>query len=386
MAKIYNYNGIYESPDGPKPLSNEGKHISLYNVMKLRKLEEKKYSAELERREAYIDSEADAKKLSAGDDDDDDDENIEWESSEHGKLCLVFFNKEAMKFFAIAQGNTVGLATLNIPKLNLSEEAVKSFTEKGIDLDLLGPRIFTGKNIEEIKKNVETLRKEYETLKPAEKGILYPFLHKLFELTADIQLPYENYKEMDNLFKDVSSTVKVPRLDTNLETVKLPTADITSSSSHGSTGWSKMKGGAVSSEIASILHLLEYNNTVNNNFVNNVLPTLKGGNLNDINWELEHFITNSQNNEKLFNTITNLAKNAQSEPLKVYLRKLRYCIARAQGISHILKNNNKLLNDKSPDSKVILQKIRDKIGKYTTDLKKKEEAAKKGITITITSS
>lgn len=36
-------------------------------------------------------------------------------------------------------------------------------------------------------------------------------------------------------------------------------------------------GGNVSSEILSLIYLLEYRNKVNNNFVNNVLPTLKGG-------------------------------------------------------------------------------------------------------------
>ena len=366
MATIFDYNEKYNLPDGTKKeLSNEGKYISLYNVMKLKK------KGELEKS-------TDEKRPS---------KDIEWEPNEkEGKPCLVFFNKEAMKFFAIEQDDNAGLlAALKIPGLmdTLSMEEKKSFKGTEFNLDNLVPSIFKGENIEKIKKNVETLREIYETLKPDGKDKLYPTLHRVFELTADIQQPYQNYREMDNLFKDVSSTVKVPPINTKLETVKLPTADITSSSSHGSTGWSKMTGGAVSSEIASILHLLEYNNTVNNNFVNNVLPTLKGGNLNDINWELEHFITNSQNNEKLFNTITKLAKEAMSEPLKVYLNRLRFCIARALGIKKILDKNPDLLTKKDNTSVEILKKIRDKIGKYTTDLKKKEEAAKKGIHVSI---
>ena len=371
MTTIFDYKEKYQPDDNDTEVKYTKGRISLYDVKKLWPVDENGiYDGSVKK--WVSEKPIDAKR------------NL---TTDLPKDCLVFFNKEAMSFFAMANNDVTGLNDLNIPKLKaiLSEEEKKSFAEKKIDLDL-PEKIFAGKNIEEIKKNVEILRKGYEILKPDEKNKLYPTLHRVFELTADIQLPYENYREMDNLFKNVSSVVTVPKSEEKREPVKLPTADITSSSSHGSTGWSKMTGGAVSSEIASILHLLEYNNTVNNNFVNNVLPTLKGGNLNDINWELEHFITNSQNNEKLFNTITKLAKEAMSEPLKVYLRKLRYCIARAQGISHILKNNLDLLQDKSEKSSEILQKIRHKIGKYTTDLKKKEEAAKKGITITITSS
>ena len=118
----------------------------------------------------------------------------------------------------------------------------------------------------------------------------------------------------------------------HLNWAELPSTNYSNPGSLG-FGQNKMTGGDISAEVLSLVHLLEYNNTVNNNFVNNVLPTLKGGASRfktTIDWELTHFITNSQNNEKLFNTITKLLTKAQSEALKVYLRKLRIVLTQLE--------------------------------------------------------
>jgi hypothetical protein len=385
MTTIYNYKEKYQPHDSDnKKALIDSKHISLYKVEELWTADKTGQPVGQGNEKTWVQKNP----------------NPTGTNTSVKKLCLVFFNKEAMKFFAIEQDSgdvTVGnLKLLDITSYNGADDSKKisldskTFFSNTTDLT---KAIFKGDTKDKIIENVRKLKKVYDAGKGGNgvaldgtfKNELDAYLNSVFKLTADIQTPRENYKEMDNLFKEVSSGVTVPKSEEKREPVRLPTANISSSPSSGPTRWSNMSGGAVSSEIASILHLLEYNNTVNNNFVNNVLPTLKGGaTLNDIDWELEHFITNSKNNEKLFNTITKLASNAQSEALKVYLRRLRSCIAKAQGISHILKNNPDLLTaDNVNESSKILKKIKAKIGKYTTDLKKKEEAAVGSFTITI---
>merc|ERR1712146_174405 len=116
----------------------------------------------------------------------------------------------------------------------------------------------------------------------------------------------------------------------------------------------KMTGGDISAEVLSLVHSLEYRNAVNKNFVNNVLPTLKGGVLpspiavdantpvvrnvtanilepKNIERELVNYITNTQTDLTLYIRLTEFAKDSTTTAqMRSYLNRIAKDVAKAE--------------------------------------------------------
>lgn len=170
-----------------------------------------------------------------------------------GKDHMIFYNFIADKFFASPKNNT---------KIFNSWAQLPSSIKKNFEKEIL-----TKNTIEEMleaTKKLQDEKKEDEQVKI--------FLLKIFNDLEVKNTPHNNnYRRMKDKYRTEPKNL-----------VFSPSEQFMKSFEYGvftNYGGDKLSqtGGDASSEILSLLHLLDYRNKVNNNFVNNVLPTLRGG-------------------------------------------------------------------------------------------------------------
>lgn len=329
-------------------------------------------------------------------------QNAEWKvnattTHTNKRECMVFYSWDSMRFFAMnrkettdgktdnktnnEKGYTILFATGGYVKIGLGTTQYKSptaSTPKKIDTifkeDIMNPNT--------LEKILERRQDRFEKYNKGEyRGMnLDDYLNELNKFLVDVAEKLNNFETMTRAFN--SSDVNMVLSPSAMEPFKWAELPSTNYSNPGSLGYSKnkMTGGDISAEVLSLVHLLEYRNAVNNNFVNNVLPTLKGGagaavdaktpvgrNLSvipepeNIERELVNYITNTQTDLTLYNRLTEFAKDPNTKAeMRSYLNRLARDVAKAEGIRRLIEADRSLLGETS------WSKIREKVGKYGT--------------------
>lgn len=312
--------------------------------------------------------------------------------------CMVFYSWDSMSFFAMNRkettdgktdnktnneaGYTILFATGGYVKIGLGTTQYKSPTAprpKNIDNifkeDIMNPNT--------LEKILERRQDRFEKYNKGEyRGMnLDDYLNELNKFLIDVAEKLNNFETMTRAFN--SSDVNMVLSPSAMEPFKWAELPSTNHSIPGTLGFSgkkmnKMTGGDISAEVLSLVHLLEYRNAVNNNFVNNVLPTLKGGAAVDektpvvrnltsipepenIERELVNYITNTQTDLTLYNRLTEFAKDPNTKAeMRSYLNRLARDVAKAEGIRRLIEADRSLLGENTWDA------IRKKVGKYGT--------------------
>ena len=396
MVEIYNYTGTFPtmgSTDTVAPSSEEyiKKRFSLFAVMPLYT---NKTDDELKRqiREPI------------------------WQvnktnSHPNKRECMVFYSWDSMRFFAMNRFNAVNERVLsddsnnaNLPGYtnifltpgnyiyivdDISQEKVNIYGHSSTQ-EMFLMDIINTKDVDEILERRKNRFENYNKDK-FRTQVTDHYLNELNKFLIDVAEKLNNFETMTRAFN--SSDVNMVLSPSAMEPFKWAELPSTNYSNPGTLGFSgkkmnKMTGGDISAEVLSLVHLLEYRNAVNNNFVNNVLPTLKGGAgapvaprqavasdvkvFRDVNYdeftepqnierELVNYITNTQTNLTLYNRLTEFAKDPNtSNEMRSYLNILARDVAKAEGIRRLIEADRSLLREDD------WGKIREKVGKYGT--------------------
>lgn len=397
MVEIYNYKGSFptmgntRTAAGPSSEEYRKNRFSLFTVMPL-----------------Y------AKNTEA-----DDNADKEWSTTptkvtngDKPRECMVFYSWDSMRFFAMnrfnaAAGsdnrgskNTDGYKNLfryevdgrgiRVPKYieigdALIQQNVGINSGRRMD-ELLKRDVIDAKDLDDMLKNRKSAFDKYNKDEFRTKLTDF-YLSELNKFLVDVAEKLNNFETMTRAFN--SSDVNMVLSPSAMEPFKWAELPSTNYSNPGTLGFSKnkMTGGDISAEVLSLVHLLEYRNAVNNNFVNNVLPTLKGGArpvLNPLNQavdenipvvrnlrlapepenienDLVSYITNTQTDLTLYNRLTEFAKDPNTKAeMRSYLNRLAKDVAKAEGIRRLIEADRSLLGETS------WSKIREKVGKYGT--------------------
>ena len=185
---------------------------------------------------------------------------------EDGKI--IFYNFIADKFFKIEKND---INNTTIKKVFGKEKFNPCPDNKYAELVALLKKSTLKEMLEERQRIYEEHNKNRKNQDLV--GTRRPWLNCLNKLLIDVDPNRRghNYERMVNKYEQPQK-IQVPK---KADMGDFEYAHI-AADTNNKLGWSGT-GGAVSSEILSLLHLLEYKNKVNNNFKNNVLPTLKGG-------------------------------------------------------------------------------------------------------------
>lgn len=325
--------------------------------------------------------------------------------------CMVFYSWDSMRFFAMNRFDTVGMIdpfddnagndnrgskNMNGYRYLFAEANVDNYVRAGFSSaiqkkvgDAAVPNVvfFTNdivdaKDLEDMLKRRKDRFEQYNKDEYRTKITDY-YLNELNKFLIDVAEKLNNFETMTRAFN--SSDVNMVLSPSAMEPFKWAELPSTNYSNPGTLGFSenKMTGGDISAEVLSLVHLLEYRNAVNNNFVNNVLPTLKGGavaadravdektpvvrNLRripepeNIERELVNYIENTQTDLTLYNRLTEFARDPSTEDeMRTYLNRLARDVAKAEGIRRLIEADRSLLKERTWD------KIREKVGKYGT--------------------
>ena len=326
--------------------------------------------------------------------------------------CMVFYSWDSMRFFAMnrfnvgADGDNRGRPNddgyfylfryeedgrgIRVPKyIEIGNAVIQKNVgiNLGLRMDLLLKRnVIDAKDLDDMLKNRKSAFDKYNKDEFRTKLTDF-YLNELNKFLIDVAEKLNNFETMTRAFN--SSDVNMVLSPSAMEPFKWAELPSTNYSNPGTLGFSenKMTGGDISAEVLSLVHLLEYRNAVNNNFVNNVLPTLKGGArplLNPLNRavdkndqvvrdlaltpepenierELVNYITNTQTNLTLYNRLTEFAKDPNTKAeMRSYLNRLARDVAKAEGIRRLIEADRSLLGETS------WSKIREKVGKYGT--------------------
>ena len=320
--------------------------------------------------------------------------------------CMVFYSWDSMRFFAMNRFNVRGRPNddgyfylfryeedgrgIRVPKyIEIGNAVIQKNVgiNLGLRMDLLLKRnVIDAKDLDDMLKNRKSAFDKYNKDEFRTKLTDF-YLNELNKFLIDVAEKLNNFETMTRAFN--SSDVNMVLSPSAMEPFKWAELPSTNYSNPGTLGFSenKMTGGDISAEVLSLVHLLEYRNAVNNNFVNNVLPTLKGGArplLNPLNRavdkndqvvrdlaltpepenierELVNYITNTQTNLTLYNRLTEFAKDPNTKAeMRSYLNRLARDVAKAEGIRRLIEADRSLLGETS------WSKIREKVGKYGT--------------------
>ena len=404
MVKIYNYTGGFPTMRStsavPEVLKEYRKNrFSLFDVMPL-----------------Y------AKNTLA-----DDDGDKEWSTTptkvtdgDKPRECMVFYSWDSMRFFAMNRFVAFDMFDANagndsdrpnydgyfyLFRLELDRRGIRvpKYIEIGDALiqqnvginsgrrmdELLERDVIDAKDLDDMLKNRKSAFDKYNKDEFRTKLTDF-YLSELNKFLVDVAEKLNNFETMTRAFN--SSDVNMVLSPSAMEPFKWAELPSTNYSNPGTLGFSgkkmnKMTGGDISAEVLSLVHLLEYRNAVNNNFVNNVLPTLKGGArpvLNPLNQavdaktpgvrdlaltpepenierELVNYITNTQTDLTLYNRLTEFARDpSTADEMRSYLNRLARDVAKAEGIRRLIEADRSLLGENTWD------KIREKVGKYGT--------------------
>ena len=335
--------------------------------------------------------------------------NAEWKvnattTHTNKRECMVFYSWDSMRFFAMNRfhatiagdadsrnnPNRRGYNTLFFTRgyyihiQNVVSEGKVGTLVGASTLDMFTDDIINATDVNDMLKNRKQAfdnynKDEYRT------QVTDHYLNELNKFLVDVAEKLNNFETMTRAFN--SSNVNMVLSPSAMEPFKWAELPSTNYSNPGTLGFSenKMTGGDISAEVLSLVHLLEYRNAVNNNFVNNVLPTLKGGaarqdiavapdvkvvrNVNlralaepeNIERELVNYITNTQTDLTLYNRLTEFAKDPNTEvEMRSYLNRLARDVAKAEGIRRLIEADRSLLGENTWDA------IRKKVGKYGT--------------------
>jgi len=291
--------------------------------------------------------------------------------------CMVFYSWDSMRFFAMnrfnvgADGDNRGRPNddgyfylfryeedgrgIRVPKyIEIGNAVIQKNVgiNLGLRMDLLLKRnVIDAKDLDDMLKNRKSAFDKYNKDEFRTKLTDF-YLNELNKFLIDVAEKLNNFETMTRAFN--SSDVNMVLSPSAMEPFKWAELPSTNYSNPGTLGFSenKMTGGDISAEVLSLVHLLEYRNAVNNNFVNNVLPTLKGGArplLNPLNRavdkndqvvrdlaltpepenierELVNYITNTQTNLTLYNRLTEFAKDPNTKAeMRSYLNTCQRC-------------------------------------------------------------
>lgn len=376
MVEIYNYTGSFPIMGSTTPASEEYRksRFSLFAVMDL-------YT---DKNDAVLNNDTDEAiwKVNAT------------TTHTNKRECMVFYSWDSMRFFAMNResGDGLGAGYTNLfgtpgnwcyPKRDLiSVEKPGGSTTKTL-AQLFKYDIEDAKTLDDMLKNRKDRFEKYNTDAFRNENTDY-YLNELNKFLIDAAEKLNNWDTMTRAF--YHSDINMVLSPSAMEPFKWAELPSTNYSSPGSLGFSenKMTGGDISAEVLSLVHLLEYRNAVNKNFVNNVLPTLKGGALpspiavdsktpvdrnvtanilepENIERELVNYITNTQTDLTLYNRLTEFAKDpSTAEEMRSYLNRIAKDVAKAEGIRKLIEADRSLLKQTTWD------KIREKVGKYGT--------------------
>lgn len=384
MVKIYNYTGRFPTMGNTPTGEYRKNRFSLFAVMPL--------YAKNDNDEAHGDKEWSTTPTTVN-------------NGDKPRECMVFYSWDSMRFFAMNRfdardggdgdsQNEAGYQTLfdqdadNWCEAYLIDDAKARKDKKARSSD----HVFTFfendiMNAKDVNAMLERRKNRFERYNKDEyrtKNTDF-YLNELNKFLIDAAEKLNNWDTMTRAFN--SSDVNMVLSPSAMEPFKWAELPSTNYSNPGTLGFSKKKmtGGDISAEVLSLVHLLEYRNTVNNNFVNNVLPTLKGGSIardakkafdtkapvgrdlgmipepKNIERELVNYIENTQTDLTLYNRLTEFAKDPNTKAeMRSYLNRLARDVAKAEGIRRLIEADRSLLGETS------WSKIREKVGKYGT--------------------